>query len=82
MRTKRSEATAVPLLDVRRQNSPLRVEIDEAIAEVSQSGAFILGPACREFEAAVADYCQTSHAIGCASGSDALLLTLMAFLMV
>lgn len=78
MRTKRSEATAVPLLDVRRQNSPLRVEIDEAIAEVSQSAAFILGPACREFEAAVADYCQTSHAIGCASGSDALLLTLMA----
>ena len=79
MRTKRSEATAVPLLDVRRQNSPLRVEIDEAIAEVNQSAAFILGPACREFEAAVADYCQTSHAIGCASGSDALLLTLMAF---
>ena len=78
MRTKRNEATAVPLLDVGRQNSPLRAEIDAAIAEVSQTGAFIQGPACREFEAAVADYCQTAHAIGCASGSDALLLTLMA----
>lgn len=67
----------VPMLDVSRQNDPLRAEIDAAIAEVCQSGAFVHGPACREFEADIATYCGTRHAIGCASGSDALLLALM-----
>ncbi|MEM9351520.1 MAG: DegT/DnrJ/EryC1/StrS family aminotransferase [Planctomycetota bacterium] len=68
----------VPLLDIKRQNAPLEAEIDQAIAEVCRSGAFVQGPACREFEEAVADYCGTLHAVGCASGSDALLLALMA----
>ena len=67
----------VPMLDVSRQNDPLRAEIDVAIAEVCRSGAFVHGPACREFEADIATYCGTRHAIGCASGSDALLLALM-----
>lgn len=70
--------TPVPMLDVNRQNAPLRAEIEAAISEVIESGAFVHGPACRDFEAAVADYCGTEHAIGCASGSDALLLALMA----
>ncbi len=68
----------VPLLDIKRQNAPLQAEIDQAIAEVCTSGAFVHGPACRELEEAVADYCGTMHAVGCASGSDALLLALMA----
>ncbi len=68
----------VPMLDVDRQNGPLRVEIDAAIAEVIDSGVFVQGPACRELEQAMAEYCGTPHAIGCASGSDALLLSLMA----
>ena len=68
----------VPMLEVDRQNGPLRVEIDAAIAEVIDSGAFVQGPACRELEQAMAEYCGTRHAIGCASGSDALLLSLMA----
>ena len=68
----------VPMLDVKRQNDPLRAEIDAAISEVCDAGAFVHGPACREFETAIADYCGTAHAIGCASGSDALLLALMA----
>ena len=67
----------VPMLDVSRQNDPLRAEIDAAISEVCQAGAFVHGPACREFEADIASYCGTQHAIGCASGSDALLLALM-----
>jgi dTDP-4-amino-4,6-dideoxygalactose transaminase len=70
--------TSVPLLDVRRQNARLRTEIGAAIDRVWESSAFIHGPACDEFEAAIADYCGTRHAIGCASGSDALLLALMA----
>jgi dTDP-4-amino-4,6-dideoxygalactose transaminase len=67
----------VPMLDVTRQNDPLRAEIDAAIAEVARTGAFVHGPACARFEKAMADYCGTEHAVGCASGSDALLLALM-----
>jgi len=73
-----SASNAVPMLDVNRQNKPLLDEIRAAIAEVCASGAFVHGPACGEFEAAMADYCGTRHAVGCASGSDALLLALMA----
>ena len=68
----------VPMLDVKRQNQPLQPQIDSAIAEVCRSGAFVHGPACRELEEAIAEYCGTKHAVGCASGSDALLLSLMA----
>lgn len=68
----------VPPLDVRPQNGPLRERIDAAIADVCESGRFIHGPQCQQFEEALADYCGTSHAVGCASGSDALLLALMA----
>ncbi len=70
-------ATPVPMLDVNRQNAPLLDEINRSIADVTRSGAFVHGPACREFEAAMAKYCGTEHAVGCASGSDALLLALM-----
>lgn len=66
------------MLDVNRQNQPLRSEVDAVLSEVCSSGAFVHGPACRELETAIADYCGTEHAIGCASGSDALLLALMA----
>lgn len=79
--TKRSAAhvsttTPVPMLDVSRENGRLRREIDAAIAEVCDSGAFVHGPACSRFEAAMAEYCGSRHAVGCASGSDALLLAL------
>lgn len=76
--TDRPNSSPVPMLDVKRQNAPLRTEIEAAIGEVIESGAFVHGPACRDFEAAMADYCDTKFAIGCASGSDALLLALMA----
>jgi dTDP-4-amino-4,6-dideoxygalactose transaminase len=66
------------MLDVSRENRRLRERIEAAMAEVCQSGAFVHGPACARFEAAMAEYCGVRHAIGCASGSDALLLSLMA----
>jgi dTDP-4-amino-4,6-dideoxygalactose transaminase len=69
---------SVPMLDVTRENTRLQAELDAAMAEVSRSGAFVHGPACAKFETAMAAYCGTRHAIGCASGSDALLLSLMA----
>src|SRR5262245_26388135 len=71
-------SSAVPMLDVTRENSRLATELDAAIAEVSRSGAFVHGPACQKFEAEMARYCSAEHAIGCASGSDALLLSLLA----
>jgi len=65
------------MLDVSRENNRLRAEIDAALAEVCRSGAFVHGPACGQLETAVAEYCGAEHAVGCASGSDALLLALM-----
>ena len=68
----------VPMLDVNRQNGPLMAEFERVIGEVARSGAFVHGPACKQFEAASAEYSGAEHAVGCASGSDALLLALMA----
>jgi dTDP-4-amino-4,6-dideoxygalactose transaminase len=71
-------APAVPLLDMSRQYEPLREAIRAAIDRVCDSGRFILGPDCEQLEHAIASYTGAQHAIGCASGSDALLLALMA----
>jgi dTDP-4-amino-4,6-dideoxygalactose transaminase len=71
-------SNSVLMLDVSRENGRLRREIDAAIAEVCDSGAFVHGPACGRFEAAMAEFCGVEHAVGCASGSDALLLALVA----
>lgn len=68
----------VPLLDVSRENGPLSEQIKQTISDIVDSGRFIGGPHCQEFEQRVADLCDTEFAIGCASGSDALLLALMA----
>lgn len=68
----------VPLLDLNRQYTVLKDQILEALAAVCNSGQFVLGPAVTELEKAIAVYCGTAHAVGCASGSDALLLALMA----
>jgi dTDP-4-amino-4,6-dideoxygalactose transaminase len=73
-----SAGGGVPLLDVRPQNEPLQGEILAAIEAVLQSGRFVHGPQCAQFEDALAAYCGVRHAVGCASGSDALLLVLMA----
>lgn len=69
--------TPVPLLDVARGNAPLRQDILDAMAEVYDSGRFLHGPQVTELEQVVAQLCNTKHAVGCASGSDALLLALM-----
>lgn len=68
----------VPLLDVSRGNNPLRDEILQAIADVYDSGRFLHGPQVTLLEERVARISNTKHAVGCASGSDALLLALMA----
>lgn len=74
----RGERVSVALLDLKRQfaqvESDVRVQIDRVLREQS----FILGPIVQEFEAAVAQYAGVKHAVGLASGTDALLLALRA----
>jgi dTDP-4-amino-4,6-dideoxygalactose transaminase len=70
--------TGTPLLDVVRSNEPLRESILAAVANVLDSGRYLYGPDCGKLERSVADICAVEHAVGCASGSDALLLSLMA----
>lgn len=68
----------IPLVDLRAQYAGIRSEIDEALDEVLESQQFILGLAVKRFEEQMGAYLGCEHAVGVASGSDALLLGLMA----
>ena len=68
----------VPLLDLKQQHAALREELRAAVERVFESQHFILGEDVRQFEAEFASYTRTKHAVGCGSGSDALLLALLA----
>jgi len=68
----------IPLLDLKAQYNTCKDEIASAIAEVCESQAFALGPAVTAFEKNIADYCGCKYAIGVSSGTDALLIALMA----
>lgn len=69
---------AVPILDLKAQHAAIRDEVMVAIAEVFESQHFILGPRVKNLEVAVAEYSATSHAVGVSSGTDAILIALMA----
>ena len=68
----------VPLLDLKPQYAAVKDEIDAAIAGVVASQRFVLGPVVEACEEAVATYCGCDHGVGVSSGTDALLLALMA----
>jgi dTDP-4-amino-4,6-dideoxygalactose transaminase len=68
----------VPLIDMQRQYTVLEETIQAAIRRVCESGRFVLGAENAELEQALCRYCRAKHSIACASGSDALLLALMA----
>jgi dTDP-4-amino-4,6-dideoxygalactose transaminase len=69
---------SVPLLDVNRSTADLRGELLAAVTAVIDSGKFLHGPDVTQLETSVAKLCGVKHAVACASGSDALLLALMA----
>jgi len=68
----------VPFLDLKAQYATIKDEVSRAITDVCESQMFALGPAVTEFEERVAAYCGSKYAIGVSSGSDALLVSLMA----
>jgi dTDP-4-amino-4,6-dideoxygalactose transaminase len=68
----------IPFLDIKAGNESLRSEINEAIHEVIDSGAFAGGPFVESFEQDFAAYCEVEHALGVGSGTDALWLALLA----
>lgn len=68
----------IPLFELKTQNAALNSELKEAFEKVMASGQFILGAELEDFEKEVAEYVDTKHGIGVSSGTDALLLSLMA----
>ncbi|MEM1061041.1 MAG: DegT/DnrJ/EryC1/StrS family aminotransferase [Planctomycetota bacterium] len=70
--------TPVPFIDLKAQYKTIKAEIDAAVAEVFESQYFVLGPNVTGLEEEIAAYTGATHAIGCASGTDALILALQA----
>src|SRR6516225_2689624 len=74
----RLDPAPIPFIDVAAQRRRLGRAVDDAIARVLGHCQFILGPEVRTFEAELAAFCGAHHAVSCASGTDALVLALMA----
>jgi dTDP-4-amino-4,6-dideoxygalactose transaminase len=74
----RLDHAPIPFIDVAAQRRRLGRSVDEAIARVLGHCQFILGPEVRTFEAELAAFCGARHAVSCASGTDALVMVLMA----
>ena len=68
----------VPLVDLKRQYCNIKDDVKDAIDQVLESQCFVLGPKVEEFESSMADYTNVKGAIGVSSGTDAILLALMA----
>jgi UDP-2-acetamido-2-deoxy-ribo-hexuluronate aminotransferase len=70
---------SIPFIDLQAQRRRLGKRIDDAILRVVNHGAYIMGPEVQELETKLAKFCGAEHCIGCANGTDALALVLMAW---
>lgn len=70
--------TAIPFIDLHAQRQRLGRQIDDAIAAVLEHGNYIMGPEIATLERQLAAFCGAKHAITCSSGTDALVMVLMA----
>ena len=68
----------VPLLDIPASYETILQDVKKNIDQVIQSGQFVLGPIVEELEQKIATYCESKYAVGVSSGTDALLISLMA----
>ena len=75
---KLTKGIKVPLLDIPSSYKEILEDVENKITAVIQSGQFILGPIVEELEQQIADYCNSNYAVGVSSGTDALLISLMA----
>ncbi len=71
-------AQPIPMIDLKAQHQTIARDVMQAVDAVFESQGFVMGESVSNFEEAVAKYCDSRHAIGCASGTDALILALMA----
>lgn len=76
--TEKTKIESVPLLDLKRQYAAIGSEMERALLECSRSTQYILGKQVESFEQKAGDYCGAKHALGVTSGSDALIIALMA----
>jgi dTDP-4-amino-4,6-dideoxygalactose transaminase len=74
-----TKSRKIPLLDLQAQFQPIRDEVLEAMTRVADAQKFILGEEVEILEQQLAVYCGANYAVGCGSGSDALMLALMAY---
>jgi dTDP-4-amino-4,6-dideoxygalactose transaminase len=72
------KSVAVPALNLKAQYESIREEIEPAVLRLFESQMFVMGPEVEKLEAELAEYCGAARGVGCASGTDALLLPLMA----
>jgi dTDP-4-amino-4,6-dideoxygalactose transaminase len=72
------DTVRIPLLDLKAQYATIRDEIQVAVERVLERQQFILGPEVESLEREIAEYCRCSYAVGVSSGTDALLVSLMA----
>jgi dTDP-4-amino-4,6-dideoxygalactose transaminase len=77
--TRRPEAKPIDFIDLKGQQNDIRPALETGIHRVLHHGQYIMGPEVKELEAKLGAYVGAKHAIGCASGTDALLMALMAY---
>lgn len=68
----------IPFIDLAAQQKRIRADVDKAIANVLDTGAYILGPQVAELEHKLSEFCGVKHSLTCSNGTDALMLALMA----